>query len=161
MSDAAEEPTVGDEGWFPVSRRIVRSSRWFREAPETIKLLFFVIEYATNPMNPVPGTILLGLSAVAAMSGLPAEKAEMALASLCAADSESRSKENNGAVLDRIDGGYRLVNFDMYNPGLIEKSAVKRKERRERAGRIAAQARWEKARAAVKVLGPGDIPEVE
>jgi hypothetical protein len=130
-----------EEGWFKVSRRLLDSSRWYREEPATIKLLVFLIAAAQDPLNECPGTVLIGDTGLAMRTGLTPEYVRAALDKLCEPDPESRSVEGDGATLERVPGGVRLINFDLYHPGMVEGAMRKRAARTEKARR-AALARW-------------------
>jgi len=134
-----------DDGWFKVSRRMLDSSRWFNEDSDTIKLLIFLIAEAQNPLNPIPGTVLIGDTGVASRIGLPVEKVKAAMARLLGPDEESRTPgpDGLGRTLERIPGGVRICNHDLYHPGMIESAIAKKAIRVERA-RKAASARWAK-----------------
>ncbi len=131
------------EGWFKVSRRLLDSSRWFREEPPTIKLLLFLIAAAQDPMNENPGTVLIGDTGLAARTGLAVDYVRNAIDRLCAPDSESRTPAADGQTLERVPGGVKLVNFDLYHPGMVE-GAMTRKAARIERSRKAAAARWGK-----------------
>lgn len=136
-----------DEGWFKVSRRLLDSSRWFRESPETIKLLLFLVAEAQNPLNELPGTVLIGDTGIASRTGLPVTTIKSAIDNLCGSDDESRTPGEDGAgrTLERVPGGVRLVNFDLYHPAMVENAMMKKAARSERA-RKAANARWERGK---------------
>lgn len=134
-----------DEGWFKVSRRLLDSSRWYREEPQVIKLLVFLIAQAQDPLNENPGTVLIGDTGLASRTGLPVEFVRSAIDRLCAPDPESRSVvyDPEGRTLERVPGGVRLINFDLYHPGMVESALAKKAARIDKA-RKAANARWGK-----------------
>ena len=119
------------------------SSRWYREDPATLKVLFFIVAEAQNPLNELPGTVLIGDTGIAARTALGGSVVTAAIDKLCGPDPESRSGEGNGATLERVPGGVRLVNFDLYHPGMMEQATVKKIARVEKA-RKAAAARWKR-----------------
>jgi hypothetical protein len=132
-----------DEGWFKVSRRLLDSSRWFREDPATLKLLLFLIAEAQNPLNENPGTVRIGDTGISSRIGVPVAQVKAAIDRLCGPDDESRTpgEDGVGRTLERVPGGVRLVNFDLYHPTMMENAMMKASARRERA-RNAARARW-------------------
>jgi len=134
-----------DDGWFKVSRRILDSSRWFIEDSDTIKLLIFLIAEAQNPLNPVPGTVLIGDTGIASRIGLPVSKVKKAIEKLAGPDEESRTPgpDGLGRTMERIPGGVRICNHHLYHPGMLESANAKKAARVEKA-RKAAQARWGK-----------------
>lgn len=161
----AEIPyTPDDHGWFPVSRRIVQSSRWVKGSPAAVKLLVYAIEKATNPLNPYPGDIYETGSVLAHNLSLSDEQAAAAVAELCGPDADSQSSKADGAVLEPLtrEGrvvGYRLVNFEAHNPGAQERGEAARARRRSEKARAAAARRWAKAKAAAQGLEASDIPD--
>lgn len=136
-----------DEGWFKVSRRLLDSSRWYREEPQVIKLLVFLIAQAQDPMNEEPGTVRIGDTGLASRTGLPVEFVRQSIDRLCSPDPESRTVtyDAEGRTLERVPGGVRLINFDLYHPGMVEHAMAKKAARVEKA-RKAALARWGKLR---------------
>lgn len=135
-----------DEGWFKVSRRLLDSSRWFKEDPPTIKLLLFLIAEAQNPLNERPGVVLIGDTGIASRTGIPLKDVRASIDRLCGDDDESRTpgEDGKGRTLERVPGGVRLVNFDLYHPSMVEHAMAKKAARIERA-RKAALARWGKS----------------
>lgn len=138
---------MSEEGWFKVSRRLLDSSRWYREEPQTIKLLVFLVAQAQDPLNEEPGTVRIGDTGLANRTGLTVEYVRKAIDRLASPDPESRSVGNDpeGRTLERVPGGVRLINFDLYHPGMVENAMYKKAARIEKA-RHAAIARWQKAR---------------
>lgn len=132
-----------ETGWFKVSKRLLDSSRWFREDPRTLKLLLFLIAQAQEPLNEEPGTVRIGDTGLAARTGLEVDYVRAAIDRLCEHDPESRSlgEDGEGRTLERVPGGVRLINFDLYHPGMVESALVKKAARVEKA-RKAANARW-------------------
>jgi len=134
-----------DEGWFKVSRRLLDSSRWFREDPATLKLLLFLIAEAQNPLNENPGVVRIGDTGIASRTGIPVATVKAAIDRLSGPDDESRTvgDDGEGRTLERVPGGVRLLNFDLYHPTMVEHALAKKSVRIERARRAAA-ARWGK-----------------
>lgn len=134
-----------DEGWFKVSRRLLDSSRWFREDPATLKLLLFLIAEAQNPLNENPGVVRIGDTGIASRTGIPVAQVKSAIDRLCGPDDESRTpgEDGEGRTLERVPGGVRLVNFDLYHPTMVDYAMSRKAARIERA-RKAAAARWAK-----------------
>jgi hypothetical protein len=140
------------DGWFKVSRRLLDSSRWFTEDPQTIKLLVLLVALAQDPLNEEPGTVRIGDTGLAMRTGLPLEVVRASIDRLAAPDPESRTVEHDpeGRTLERVPGGVRLINFDLYHPGMTENALYRKASRTEKA-RKAAIARWEKAAAREEV----------
>lgn len=141
--------TPDDYGWFPVSRRFVGSSRWSLSDPTTIKVMIYLLERASNPMNPYPGDVREGMTQIGFGACINPEECETALKDLLNPDVESQSGKSNGAFLEELTCdlrvvGYRILNFQEYNPAAVERGAAKLAERRSNAGRKAALARWSK-----------------
>lgn len=128
--------------WFRVARRITRSSFWIRASSDAVKMLLFVLEEAQDPTNPHPGEVRMVGAALAHAVALPRERSDAALQEMLGPDAESLSGALGGAVLEPLteDGrviGYRLVNFDAYNPGAIENGAQARARRRREKAMLA------------------------
>ena len=137
---------IYEDGWFKVSRRLFDSSRWYKEDAQTLKLLLFLIGEAQNPMNPAPGTVKIADLGLAGRTGLDVAWVTQAIDRLCEEDKDSRSAPETGGdrrTLERIPGGVRLLNFDLYQPGLVDNAMVRAARRHERAKKAAA-ARWGK-----------------
>lgn len=136
-----------DEGWFKVSRRLLDSSRWFMEDPQTIKLLVFLVALAQDPLNEEPGTVRIGDTGLAQRTGLQIDFVRAAIDRLSSPDPESRTVtyDPEGRTLERVPGGVRLINFDLYHPGMVENAMYKKAARTEKA-RKAATVRWDRAR---------------
>lgn len=134
-----------EEGWFKVSRRLLDSSRWFTEDPPTIKLLVLLVGLAQDPLNEEPGTVRIGDTGLAMRTGLPVETVKHSIDRLCSPDPESRTVtyDPEGRTLERVPGGVRLINFDLYHPGMVDNAMTRKANRIERA-RKAALARWDK-----------------
>lgn len=155
MAEVEYEP--GLFGHFNVSRKLVSSSRWVRGSPAAIKLMVYMLERASNPMNPYPGDIRETGNALAHFSGMkdPPGLCEAALSELLAKDPESQGGKSGGAFLEELtsDGrlvGYRVLNFAEYNPEAMVRSIGKQKARAQRRAIRAACVRWDK---------PCDYPE--
>jgi hypothetical protein len=152
-----------DEGWFPVSRRFTNSSRWIRSTPQAIKIMVYLLEKASNPMNPHIGDILETVPVIAAGTKLSEQEVTEAISDLCGPDECSQGQALNGAFLETLTRGgnvvgWRVVNFDLYNPGVRERSEKRKAEKRVAKAKNAASIRWEKAKSAAKELEDGDIP---
>ena len=136
------------DGWIKVSRRLFDSSRWHREDPPTLKLLLFLICEAQDPLSSHPGTVLIGDTGLASRTSLPVGQVTLSIEALCRPDPESRTTAQTGGrseTLERVPGGVRFVNFDLYHPGMIEQFEVRRQARTQKA-RAAATARWDRER---------------
>lgn len=144
----AEVDYIPDEfGWFKLSRRMIGSSRWVKGSPETVKLMVYMLERASAPQNPYPGDVIEVGETLATHTSLTREALERAIGELLSEDLDSFGAKANGAFLEALTNegnvvGYRIVNFRRYNPGLVEGSAVRRKQSRQRKARKAALKRW-------------------
>lgn len=144
----APEPEGYGEGWFKVSWRLLDSSRWFGEDSDTKVLMVFLAAKAQDPMNPNPGTVLIGDTGLSARTGVSLAGIKASIDRLCLPDPESRTKEHEGRTLERVPGGVRWLNFDLYFPGLREKRESARAVRQARA-RKGGLAKAERDRAAM------------
>lgn len=138
-------------GWFKVSRRLIGSSRWASSKHSTIKLMIYMLERASHPMNPYPGDVREVGQQLAWGAGLDISDYGEAISELLAADKESQSGKGNGAFLEELtcEGrvvGYRVLNFTEYNPGIVERGAVRLAEKRKERARHAANSRWNRTR---------------
>lgn len=131
-----------DIGWFKVSRRVRRSSVWWKCPPPTFKVLMLLLDEAQSIDNMTPGEIHMGPTVIAGQCGLPLEVVNEALAALSREDPESQTREDKRTIEELPEGGgYRLVNFDRYHPeaaGRRGAGAIKRHIRAKKA----AAARW-------------------
>ncbi len=133
-----------DIGWFKVSRRILKSSRWWREPPATFKVLMFLLAEAQAIENPSPGEVHMGPTAIAGACGLVVGDVEAALKALASHDLESQTRSDKRTIEELPDGGgYRLVNYDTYHPGARKTRELSQIKRTLRAKK-AANARWGK-----------------
>ncbi len=132
------DPDQGSLGYFPTARRIVGSSLWISKSSDAFKLVSFILNVATDPMNAHPGEVRMTGRTLAHALALPFERSEAAVAELLAPDPDSHSKLRDGAVLAPLKQhgevfGYRMVNFDTYHPGLREQRAAAKAARKEAA----------------------------
>jgi hypothetical protein len=152
MPEVPYDPSA--EGFFKVSRRFTSSSRWFTCSPWAVKLMVYMLDWGSNPMNPHIGDVMQTGPALAAKAGIPHDHIDAAVKELLGEDRASQSQKKSGAFIEELTRqgkivGFRILNFDEYNPGARERSErYKRIARQERAKK-AAEARWSKAKKAV------------
>lgn len=131
-----------DIGWFKISRRVRKSSVWWKSPPATFKVLMFMLDEAQALDNTCPGEVHMSPTVIAGLCNLPLSDVEEAIEILSAEDEASHTREDKRTLEALPDGaGYRLVNFDRYHPeaaGRRGAAAVKRHIRAKKA----AKARW-------------------
>lgn len=155
-------------GWFKVSRRFVASSRWTRGSPEAIKLMIYCLEQASRPNNPYPGHLVECGDVLAARCSLTREQCDRAVGELLGEDPDSFGGSRGGAFLEPLTSegrlvGYKVINFERYNPGVVETSAIRKSQKRKSRASKAAIVRWKKTcqfpecprPAAVRIGGTG------
>jgi hypothetical protein len=106
---------------------ILDSSLW-AEAPE-IRVVFITILAMTRPHGVCEATA----PGIARRANLPLKLVRTALSTLEAPDPDSRSAEDQGRRLVRVDGGYRVVNYTKYRDK--DHSATERKRRQRQRSR--------------------------
>lgn len=144
--DAIEvEYALEDLGWFPISRRFVGSSRWVQGSHLEVRLIVYLLERASHPMNPKPGDVMETIPTIARHNGVSEAEATEAMNKLLGPDEYSQSQEAEGAFIVPLtrEGrivGYRVVNFHKFNPYAQEKADLAKKRRA--LARSAAMKRW-------------------
>lgn len=87
---------------------ILDSSLWHEDA-ET-RVVFLTMLALTEPTGLCPATA----PGIASRAQLPLERVEIILAKLESPDKHSRSLEEEGRRIERVDGGYNIVNYLKY-----------------------------------------------
>lgn len=95
-------------GWTPLFEQIIASSVW--SLPNHIRIAWITILASTNKHGICPMTAG-GLSRLAAISR---EEAEEALKVLSSPDADTLTQENEGRRIERVDNGWRLLNWEKY-----------------------------------------------
>src|SRR5512135_3013198 len=98
-----EVPYEPDEhGWFRVSRKLVHSSRWFNGTPDAVKLMIFLLERASDPMNAWPGDVFMVGAPLAAGAAIPQKACDKAVMELMGEDPDSQSQKKRGAFIEPL-----------------------------------------------------------
>ncbi len=87
---------------------IIHSSLW-AESSDT-KICWITLLLLADPN----GFVRAAPSAIAREAGIPAEVARRAISLFCSPDNESRSPENQGKRIERVEGGFHILNYEKY-----------------------------------------------
>ncbi len=87
---------------------IIHSSLW-AESSDT-KICWITLLLLADPN----GFVRAAPSAIAREAGIPAEVARKAISLFCSPDNESRSPENQGKRIERVEGGFHILNYEKY-----------------------------------------------
>jgi hypothetical protein len=93
--------------YFPLDREIVTSTLWAQGSPAAVKVWIYILVQA----DPRTGALHETGPSVSLRCGLPPEVAQEALDWLCSPDPHSRTAAHEGRRLERIEGGYRVLNY--------------------------------------------------
>lgn len=97
-----------ESGFTKLFSTLITSTIWQEDA-ET-KVVWITMLALANKYGEVPAT----LPGIANASGVSMEKVEKALHLFQQPDQYSRSQEFEGRRIERIDGGYQLLNYEKY-----------------------------------------------
>ena len=95
-------------GYAKLWNTIVTSSIW--SEPDHVRIMWITLLASADSTGYVSGAIP-GLADVAR---IPLKQAEAALNVLLSPDKYSRSEEFEGRRLDKVDGGYVILNYDKF-----------------------------------------------
>ncbi len=87
---------------------IIHSSLWAESSDTKICWITLLLLADQN------GFVRAAPSAIAREAGIPAEVARRAISLFCSPDNESRSPENQGKRIERVDGGFHILNYEKY-----------------------------------------------
>ncbi len=87
---------------------IIHSSLW-AESSDT-KICWITLLLLADPN----GFVRAAPSAIAREAGITAEVARKAISLFCSPDNESRSPENQGKRIERVEGGFHVLNYEKY-----------------------------------------------
>ncbi len=87
---------------------IIHSSLWAESSDTKICWITLLLLADQN------GFVRAAPSAIAREAGIPAEVARKAISLFCSPDNESRSPENQGKRIERVDGGFHILNYEKY-----------------------------------------------
>jgi hypothetical protein len=129
-----------DEPFFKMSAGVVDSSLWWNESAQTLKMMLYAIRKASELTGPRDGTFRMADAGLFRVCGLTPEEGRASLERLLGPDLESRSKEHEGRRLERIAGGFRILNWKAYHSD--DESRAAYQQRRKEESRLAALVRW-------------------
>ena len=82
------------------------------------------------------GFVRAAASAIAREAGIPADVARRALELFSSPDDESRTPDNQGKRIEKVDGGYRVLNYEKYRErDYTAAERMRRKRERDRVTR--------------------------
>ncbi len=87
---------------------IIHSSLWAEDSDTKICWITLLL------LADATGFVRAAASAIAREAGIPADVARRALDLFQSADDESRTPDNQGKRIERVDGGYRVLNYEKY-----------------------------------------------
>ncbi len=87
---------------------IIHSSLWAESSDTKICWITLLLLADQN------GFVRAAPSAIAREAGIPAEVARKAISLFCSPDNESRSPENQGKRIERVEGGFHVLNYEKY-----------------------------------------------
>jgi len=96
-------------GYFPIDRDILTSSLWATGSPTQIKVFFYLLLSAKHG-----GVIKDSLPGIALRCGLGVDQVREAVEWLESPDPDSRTTDEGGARLKRIEDGWVLVNYEKH-----------------------------------------------
>ncbi len=87
---------------------IIHSSLWAEDSDTKICWITLLL------LADATGFVRAAASAIAREAGIPAEVARRALDLFQSADDESRTPDNEGKRIEKVDGGYHVLNYEKY-----------------------------------------------
>ncbi len=87
---------------------IIHSSLWAESSDTKICWITLLLLADQN------GFVRAAPSAIAREAGIPADVARRAISLFCSPDNESRSTENKGKRIARVEGGFHILNYEKY-----------------------------------------------
>ncbi len=87
---------------------IIHSSLWAEDSDTKICWITLLL------LADATGFVRAAASAIAREAGIPADVARRALDLFQSPDDESRTPDNQGKRVERVDGGYRVLNYEKY-----------------------------------------------
>lgn len=118
------------EGFTKLFNTIITSSIW-NEDSET-RIVWITMLALSNK----EGIVNASVSGLAVMARLPVESCKKAIEKLSSPDSDSRTLEKEGRRIEKVDGGWRIINYVKYrNLGKIDerREYLRLKQRQHRS----------------------------
>jgi hypothetical protein len=110
---------MNDRSFIKLFSSIVTSSIWNQESDHRVVWITMLALANSH------GQVLSTLGALARIANVPPEVCQAAVESFLAPDADSRTKDDDGRRIRVIDGGWELVNYELYRQMLSDE------ERRE------------------------------
>lgn len=110
-------------GWTPLFQQIVTSSIW--EAPDHVRVVWITMLAIARKDGIVPVTP----QRLAKVGNVTLDHAHDAIKILSSPDSETLSQDNEGRRIERVDGGWKILNWDKFRN--MAKSAAAQESNRE------------------------------
>lgn len=129
--------------WTPIFRDILTSSVWADDSDT--RIVWFTLLLLADPEGYVPCAI----PGLAIAAHVPLEAVRLAVEKFLAPDRDSRSEGHEGRRLERVERGYRILNFEAH---------AKRAQQEAEKARKRAWARTHRAAANDTELEPGEPP---
>ncbi len=104
----AHIPTTFDMPFVKLDCGIIHSSLWAEDSDTKICWITLLL------LADATGFVRAAASAIAREAGIPAEVARRALDLFQGPDDESRTPDNQGKRVEKVDGGYRVLNYEKY-----------------------------------------------
>lgn len=123
---------MNDRVYVKLFSRIVTSSLWCEDSDTRVvwvTMLALANEY---------GEVAASIPGLARAANVPREKCESALNKFLAPDPDSRTKDHEGRRLETIDGGWHILNYELYRRmmSLEERREYKRLKEAERRQKL-------------------------
>ncbi len=135
--------------------KILDSSLWVKESKET-RLVWVTI----LAMKDVDGKVFASVVGLADRAKVTVEECRIALGIFLSPDPDDTSKVENGIRLREIQGGWQVVNNDLYRFSTEEKREFWRQQKQEQREKKAV-AKREKESRKLKAKGKGPLPGEE
>lgn len=118
-------------GFVKLYGTILESTVWVG-TDSAVKLVWITMLLKADPL----GCVMASVPGLAKVAEIPVEEAERAIAVLEAPDPFSRTKDFDGRRIEKVEGGWRLLNYEKYRemrtPEQIRAAERQRKSREKR-----------------------------
>lgn len=120
------------EGFFKVSRRILKSSLWY-EPGDVVKVFLTLLSLSQEPAGPRNGVVLVARRQLAAQCFLSEDVLDACIEKLSSPDPQSRTSMDGGRRIEVLQNGFRVLNYGLYHD---EAKDSLLREARAKAGEI-------------------------
>lgn len=138
------------ESYVKLFSTITTSTIW--EAPHATRIVWVTMLAVSDRR----GEIQASVPGLARIANVSLEECEAALAAFMAPDKYSRTEEHEGRRIERIAGGWRLLNYGKYREKLDKEAALERKREWDRQRRPSGGARAKQSDASPTVRRQSD-----